>query len=144
MAIKSPQKMYRKNCIWERWVVSTIVLSKSALRKHSRHYWKTTSNIKWQHAPTQTDNQTQKYVKNSHFLLQILAVNVIGRYGHHLMTVTVWVWCYLWPNWTTFKTVQEFPIVSLDFTLWLFSFLMCCTNFQRWLVCRLRLTSYSV
>ena len=44
-------------------VVSTIVLPKSALRKRSRCYWETRSNVKGQHAPTRTDNQRQKYMK---------------------------------------------------------------------------------
>ena len=35
--------------------------------------------IKRQCVPTQTDNQRQKYMKNTHLLLRILAV--IGRYG---------------------------------------------------------------
>ena len=79
----------KKNAIWERWVMSTIVLPKSALRKRSRCYWETRSNVKGQYAPTRTDNQRQKYMKKIHLLLRILAV--IGRYGSHLMIVMIFV-----------------------------------------------------
>ena len=78
-----------KIAIRERWVVSTTVLPKSALRKRSRCYWETRSNVKGQHALTQTDNQRQKYMKKTHLLLRILAV--IGRYGSHLMIVMIFV-----------------------------------------------------
>ena len=37
------KKKKKKNAIWERWVVSTIVLPKSALWKRSRCYWETRS-----------------------------------------------------------------------------------------------------
>ena len=47
--------------------------------------------------------------KEQHFLLRILAV--IGRYGPHLMIVMIFV------TQNNFKTVQEFPTVSLDSTL---------------------------
>ena len=67
-------KCTEKNAIWERWVVSTIVLPKSALRKRSRCYWKTRSNVERQYAPTRTDNQREKYMKKTHLLLRILAV----------------------------------------------------------------------
>ena len=74
--------------------MSTIGFPKSALRKRSRCYWKTRSNVKGQHAPTQTDNQRQQQQqqqneneKNSH--LRILAV--IGRYGSHLMIMMIFV-----------------------------------------------------
>ena len=43
------------------------------LRKRSRCYWETRSNVKGQNAPTQTDNQRQN-MKKSHLLLRILAV----------------------------------------------------------------------
>ena len=43
--------------------MSTIVLPKSALRKRSRCYWETRSNVKEQHAPTRTDNQSQNMKK---------------------------------------------------------------------------------
>ena len=36
---------------------------KSALRKRSRCYWKTRSNVKGQHTPMRTDNHRQKYMK---------------------------------------------------------------------------------
>ena len=68
MAIKNHGKCTEKIAIWERWVVSTIVLPKSALRKRSRCYWETRSNVKGQHAPTRTDNQREKYMKKSHFV----------------------------------------------------------------------------
>ena len=51
--------MYGKIAVWKGWVVSIntmIVLPESALRKRSRCYWETRSNIKGQHAPTWTDN----------------------------------------------------------------------------------------
>ena len=44
---------------------------------------------KGQHAPTQTDNQRQKYMKKTHLLLRIFAV--ISRYGSHLMIVMIFV-----------------------------------------------------
>ena len=69
--------------------MSTIVLPKSALRKSSRCYWETRSNVKGQYAPTRTDNQRQKYMKKIHLLLRILAV--IGRYGSHLLIVMIFV-----------------------------------------------------
>ena len=47
-------------------------------------------------------------MKKNHLLLPISAV--IGRYGPHLVIVMI-----LRPK-ITFKTVQEFPTVSLDFT----------------------------
>ena len=66
-----------------------IVLPESALRKRSRCYWETRSNVKGQYAPTRTDNQRQKYMKKTHILLRILAV--IGRFGSHLMIVMIFV-----------------------------------------------------
>ena len=71
-----------KIAVWEHWVMSTIALPKLVLRK-------TRSNVKGQHALTRTDNQRQKYMKNPHLLLRILAV--IGRYGSHLMIVMIFV-----------------------------------------------------
>ena len=68
--------------------MSTIVLPKSARRKHSCCYWETRSNVKGQHAPTRTDYQRQNMKKN-HLLLRILAV--ISRYGSHLMIVMIFV-----------------------------------------------------
>ena len=68
-------------------VASMIVLPKSALRKRSRCYWETRSNVKGQHVPTRTDNQRQKYMKKTHLLLRIFAV--IGRYGPHFMIVMI-------------------------------------------------------
>ena len=66
-AIKNHGKCTEKIAIWERWVVSAIVLPKSALRKRSRCYWETRSNVKRQHASTRTDNPRQKYVKKLTF-----------------------------------------------------------------------------
>ena len=66
-AIKNDGKCREKIALWERWVVSTIVLLKSALRKRSRCYWETRSNVKGQHAPTRTDNQRHKYMKKIAF-----------------------------------------------------------------------------
>ena len=43
MAIKNHRKCTEKIAIWERWVVSTTVLPKSALRKRWRCSWETTS-----------------------------------------------------------------------------------------------------
>ena len=80
--------MYEKIAIWECWVVSTIALPTLALRKCSRCYWETRSNVKGQHVPTR-NNQRQKYMKETHLFLQILAV--IGRYGPHLMIVMIFV-----------------------------------------------------
>ena len=60
-----------------------IALPTSALRKRSRRYWETRSNIKGQHdAPTKIYDKTN-------LLLQILPV--IGRYGPHLMIVMIFV-----------------------------------------------------
>ena len=68
--------------------MSTFALPTAALRKRSRCYWKTRSNVKGQHAPTR-NNQRQKYMEKNHILLRILAV--IGRYGPHLMIVMIFV-----------------------------------------------------
>ena len=77
-AIKKHEKCTEKIAIWEPRVVSTvIVLPKSALRERSRCYWKTSSNVKGQHAPTRSDKDS------------ILAV--IGSYGSHLMIVIIFV-----------------------------------------------------
>ena len=72
---------------WERWVVSTIVLPKSALRKRWRCYWET----RRQRATCADSNrQSKKNIwKKNHLLLLILAV--IGRYGSHLMIVMLFV-----------------------------------------------------
>ena len=43
--------------------------------------------VKGQYAPTQTDNQRQKYMGENHILLRILAV--ISRYGSFLMIVMI-------------------------------------------------------
>ena len=64
-------------------VVSTIALRTSALRKRSRCYWGTRSNVKGQHAPTRNNQRQKIYIYKTHLLLRILAV--IGRYGPHLM-----------------------------------------------------------
>ena len=89
-AIKNPRKMYGRKLQpqWERWVVSTIALPTSALRKRSRCYWKTRSNVKGQHAPTR-NNQRRICMKKAHLLLRTLAV--IGRYGPHLTIVMLFV-----------------------------------------------------
>ena len=63
-------------------------LAKIGIRKRSRCYWETRSNVKGQHEPTGTDNQT-KINEKTHLLLRILAV--IGRYGSHLMIVMIFV-----------------------------------------------------
>ena len=89
-AIKNSGKCTEKIAIWKRWVVSTIVLPKSVLRKRSRCFWEARSNVKGKHAPTQTDNQRQKYMKKTlTFCCGFLAV--IGRYGSHLMIVMVFL-----------------------------------------------------
>ena len=85
--------MNGKNAIWERSVVSTIVLPKSAYREAFTIVtdWETRLNVKGQHEPTRNDNQKQKYMeKKPHLLLRILAV--IDRYGRsHLMIVMIFV-----------------------------------------------------
>ena len=81
-----------KNCNLRRFSREYDCLAKigtKELRKRSRCYWEIRSNVKGQHAPTQTDNQRQKYMKQNHLLLQILAV--IGRCGSHLMIVMIFV-----------------------------------------------------
>ena len=60
-----------------------IVLPKSALRKRSRCYLETRSNVKRQHELAIKDKIYEE--KKTHLLLWILAV--IGRYGPHLMIV---------------------------------------------------------
>ena len=40
-------------------------LVKIGVRKRSHCYWETRSNVKGQHAPTRSDNQRQKYMKNN-------------------------------------------------------------------------------
>ena len=45
--------------------------------------------VKGQHAPTQTDNQREKYMQKTQILLQILAV--ISRYTSHLMIVMIFL-----------------------------------------------------
>ena len=106
--------MYGKNCSLRMLSHEYNCLAKKlALRKRSRCYWKTRTNVKGQHALTGssgTDNQRQKYMKKNHLLLQILAV--IGRYGSHLMIVMIFVTQNNFLN----GMVQEFLTVSLDFT----------------------------
>ena len=58
-AIKNPRKIYLKNCSLR--TLSTIALPTSALRKCSRCYWETRSNVKRQHALTR-NNQRQKNI----------------------------------------------------------------------------------
>ena len=86
-----------------------IALPKSALRKRSRCYWQTRSNVKGQHVPTRNNqrqkcmrktkrkkekekkqkNKQKKTNKTTHLLLRILAV--IGRYGPHLIILMLFV-----------------------------------------------------
>jgi len=90
--LKTHGKCTEKIATRERSVVRTIALPTSALRKRSRCYWKTRSNVKGQHAPTR-NNQRQKYLEKNtqkvHLLLRILAV--VGRYGPHLIIVMTFV-----------------------------------------------------
>ena len=58
--LKTMENVQKKIAIWEDWVVSTIVLPRSAQRKRSHCWWETRSNVKGQHVPTGTDNQRQK------------------------------------------------------------------------------------
>ena len=67
-AIKNHGKCAEKIALWERWVVSKIVLPKSALRKRSRCYWETWSDVKGQHALTRTDNRRRNYMKKTPFV----------------------------------------------------------------------------
>ena len=93
--LKTTKNVRKKNAIWQRWAVSTIVLPKSALRKRSRCYWKTRSNVKGQHAANRTDKKVKKSEEKkrrkekNHLLLRILPV--ISRYGSHLMIVIIFV-----------------------------------------------------
>ena len=100
-------KTTEKIAIWERWVVSTIVLPKSALRKRWRCYWET----RRQRATCADSNrQSKKNIwKKNHLLLRILAV--IGRYGPHLMIVMIFV-----TQNNLKRSRNQFPTVSLDFT----------------------------
>ena len=62
----------------------------SALRKRSRCYWETRSNVKGQHDAPTRNNQRQKYmIKLTFSVLRILAV--IGRYEPHLMIVIIFM-----------------------------------------------------
>ena len=86
-------------------------LVKIGVRKRSHCYWETRSNVKGQHAPTRSDNQRQKYMKNNNKNSPFVAdFGCNRRYGSHLMIAMIFV------AKITFKTVQEFPTVSLDFT----------------------------
>ena len=85
--------MYGKIAIWERWVASTIVLPKSALRKRSRCYWETSQTSKGNMSKGNMRllelTIKDKKIWKTHLLLRILAV--IGRYGSHLMIVRIFL-----------------------------------------------------
>ena len=74
-----------KNAIWERWVVSTIVLPKLALRKRSRCFWETRSKGNMH----QLELTKTKIYEKTNILLRILAE--ISRYGSHLMIVMIFL-----------------------------------------------------
>ena len=91
-AIKNHGKCTEQNAISERWVVSTIVLPKSALRKCSPDLvtgklgqTSKAGNMRW----LETIKDEKDMEKKNHFLLRILAV--VGRYGSHLMIVMIFV-----------------------------------------------------
>ena len=102
--------MNGKNCSLRTLSREYDCLAKIGIRKRSRCYWETRSNVKGQHEPTGTDRDKniwkKTHTQKTHILLRILAV--IGRHGSHLMIVVIFV--------TKITFNQEFPTVSLDFT----------------------------
>ena len=52
-----------KNCNLRTFSREYDCLAKIGIRKRSRCYWETRSNVNGQHEPTQTDNQRQKYMR---------------------------------------------------------------------------------
>ena len=59
--------MYGKNCNLRMMSREYDCLAKIGMKEVFTLYWKTRSNVKGQHAPTQTDNQRQKYMKKFTF-----------------------------------------------------------------------------
>ena len=79
--------MYGKNCnlrtLSREYNCLAKIGTKEALTLFLRNY------VKGQHAPTQTNNQREKYMKKTHILLRVLAV--ISRYTSHLMIVMIFL-----------------------------------------------------